>query len=39
VASGKLKALVDKTYTLDEAPEALRVIEERQVFGKVVVTP
>lgn len=39
VASGQLKALVDKTYPLAEAREALRVIEDREVFGKVVVTP
>jgi alcohol dehydrogenase len=39
VASGKLKALIDKTYPLTEAREALRVIEDRKVFGKVVVTP
>lgn len=39
VASGQLKALVDKTYPLTEAREALRVIEDREVFGKVVVTP
>ena len=39
VASGRLKVLVDRTYSLDEAPEALRTIEEREVFGKVVVTP
>ena len=39
VASGKLKALIDKAYPLAEAQEALRVIEDRKVFGKVVVTP
>ena len=39
VEAGKLKALVDETFSLDRAPEALRRIEERQVFGKLVVTP
>lgn len=39
VADGKLKALVDRTYGLEEAAEGLRMIEERQVFGKVVITP
>ncbi len=39
VSTGKLKAIVEKTYPLEEAGEALRVIEDRQVFGKVVVTP
>jgi alcohol dehydrogenase len=39
VQSGKLKVLVDKVYPLNEAREALRVIEDREVFGKVVVSP
>ena len=39
VQSGKLKVLVDKVYKLEEAREALRVIEDREVFGKVVVAP
>ena len=39
VKSGKLEVLIDATYPLAEAREALRVIEEREVFGKVVVTP
>jgi alcohol dehydrogenase len=39
VESGKLKVLIDRTYALEEAREALRVIEDREVFGKVVVTP
>ena len=39
VGDGRLKALVDRTYPLDQAAEALRVIEDREVFGKVVVTP
>lgn len=39
VQEGRLKALVDRTFPLEEAREALRVIEDREVFGKVVVTP
>jgi alcohol dehydrogenase len=39
VQSGKLKVLVDKVFKLDEAREALRVIEDREVFGKIVVAP
>jgi alcohol dehydrogenase len=39
VRQGQLKALIDKVYPLAEAREALRVIEERQVFGKIVVAP
>jgi len=39
VGNGKLKVLIDKAYPLEDAAEAVRVIEDRQVFGKVVVTP
>ena len=39
VQSGKLKVLVDKVFPLTEAREALRVIEDREVFGKIVVAP
>ena len=39
VQQGKLKVLVDKIYKLEEAREALSVIEDRQVFGKIVVAP
>ncbi len=39
VQSKKLKAVIQKAYPLEQAPEALRVIEDREVFGKVVVTP
>src|SRR5262249_40608100 len=36
---GKLEAVVDKVFPLEQAREALRVIEDREVFGKVVVAP
>ena len=39
VQEGNLKVLVDKVFPLIEAREALRVIEDREVFGKVVVSP
>lgn len=39
VQAGKLKVLIDKVFPLTEAREALRVIEDREVFGKVVVAP
>jgi len=39
VTAGKLEVLIDRTYPLAEAREALRVIEDRDVFGKIVVTP
>jgi len=39
VSSGKLTALIDTSFPLQQAAEALRRLEERRVFGKVVVTP
>ena len=39
VQQGKLKVLVDKIFPLKEAREALRVIEDREVLGKIVVAP
>ena len=36
--SGALKAVVARPFQLEEAPEALRMIENREVFGKIVVT-
>jgi alcohol dehydrogenase len=39
VQEGKLKVLIDKTFKLEQAREALRVIEDREVFGKIVVVP
>jgi alcohol dehydrogenase len=39
VGSGALKVIVDRTFRLEEAAEALRLIENREVFGKLVVTP
>lgn len=39
VGSGALKVIVDRTFPLEDAPEALRQLENRAVFGKLVVTP
>src|SRR5712691_8732070 len=39
VRSGELKVVVERTFRLEETPEALRQIENREVFGKLVVTP
>lgn len=39
VQSGKLKVVIEKSFPLEQTHEALRVIEDREVFGKVVVTP
>jgi len=39
VQSGRLEAVVDATYSLERAAEALARLENRQVFGKLVITP
>jgi alcohol dehydrogenase len=39
VQAGKLQALVDEIYPLERAAEALQRIEDRKVFGKLVITP
>ncbi|MBV8088714.1 MAG: zinc-binding dehydrogenase [Alphaproteobacteria bacterium] len=39
VQSGRLAAVVDATYPLERAAEALDRLENRQVFGKLVITP
>jgi NADPH:quinone reductase-like Zn-dependent oxidoreductase len=39
VESGKVTPVIDRTYELAEAPEAIRYVEEGHSQGKVVVTP
>jgi alcohol dehydrogenase len=39
VAAGRLEAVIDNTFPLERATEALARLEQRQVFGKLVVTP
>ena len=39
IQQGKMKPVIDKVLPLDEAAEGLRLIQDREVFGKVVVTP
>ncbi len=39
VRAGRLEAVVDATFPLERAPEALDRLEQRQVFGKLVITP
>jgi alcohol dehydrogenase len=39
VQSGRLAAVVDATYPLERAVEALARLEDRQVFGKLVIVP
>jgi 2-desacetyl-2-hydroxyethyl bacteriochlorophyllide A dehydrogenase len=39
IAQGKLKPVIDEVLPLEKAAQGLRLIENREVFGKVVVTP
>jgi NADPH:quinone reductase-like Zn-dependent oxidoreductase len=39
VAEGKLKPVIHRSFALAEAAEAHRVVESRQLFGKVVLLP
>ena len=39
VARGRIRAIVDRVLPLEEAAEAMRLIEDREVFGKVIVRP
>jgi alcohol dehydrogenase len=39
IADGKMKPVIDKVLPLDAAAEGLRMIEDREVIGKVVVVP
>ena len=39
IAKGEMKPLIDKNLPLSEAREGLRLIADREVIGKVVITP
>jgi NADPH:quinone reductase-like Zn-dependent oxidoreductase len=39
IAEGKVRPVIDKVLPLDQAGEGLRLIADREVIGKVVVTP
>jgi NADPH:quinone reductase-like Zn-dependent oxidoreductase len=39
IRQGKMKPIIDKVLPLERAVEGLRMIESREVFGKVVITP
>jgi NADPH:quinone reductase-like Zn-dependent oxidoreductase len=39
IGAAKIKPVIDKVLPLEEAREGLRLIQDREVIGKVVVTP
>jgi len=39
IAQGKMTPVIDKVLPLKDAAEGVRLIQEREVFGKVIVTP
>jgi NADPH:quinone reductase-like Zn-dependent oxidoreductase len=39
IGEGKMKPVIDKVLPLEQAREGLRLIQDREVFGKVVVVP
>jgi len=39
IQQGKMKPMIDKVLPLEQAREGLRLIQDREVIGKVVVTP
>jgi alcohol dehydrogenase len=39
ISEGKIKPVIDKVLPLEQAREGLRLIENREVIGKVIVTP
>ena len=38
IEAGKLKPVIDRTYSLSDAPAAIRYLEEGHARGKVVIT-
>jgi alcohol dehydrogenase len=39
VARGTMRPIIDRLYPLEQTAEAMRVIEDREVFGKVILRP
>jgi len=39
VERGSIKPIIDKVFPLAESREAMRVLEDREVFGKIIVVP
>jgi len=39
VRNGRIKPSIDRIFPLQEAKEALRLMEARQIFGKLIIRP
>ena len=39
VERGRIKPIIDRVLPLAESAEAMRILQDREVFGKVIVTP
>ena len=39
IREGKIRPLISRTYSLDEAPQALNDLLERRATGKLVIVP
>jgi alcohol dehydrogenase len=39
VARGSIRPIIDRVFPLEQTAEAMRVIEDREVFGKVILRP
>ena len=39
VKDGRLKPEIDRVLPLDEAAEGVRLIEDREVMGKIIIAP
>jgi len=39
VERGSIKPIIDRVFPLAESAEAMRLLQDREVFGKVIVTP
>jgi NADPH:quinone reductase-like Zn-dependent oxidoreductase len=38
IEEGKIRPLIDRSYSLEEVPEAIRYLEDGHAHGKVVIT-
>ncbi|HKW95711.1 MAG TPA: zinc-binding dehydrogenase [Methylomirabilota bacterium] len=39
VEQGTIKPIIDRVFPLEESREAMRVLEDREVFGKIIIRP